>query len=67
MEDPGRLQSMGLQRVGHDWATSLVHKGNTLPSSTLGREERGQIFVGVEILKKTEETQRNQRGIRQEI
>ena len=23
MEDPGRLQSMGLQRVGHDWATLL--------------------------------------------
>ena len=23
MEEPGRLQSMGLQRVGHDWATSL--------------------------------------------
>ena len=23
MENPGRLQSMGLQRVGHDWATSL--------------------------------------------
>ena len=23
MEDPGGLQSMGLQRVGHDWATSL--------------------------------------------
>ena len=23
MEDPGRLQSMGLQRVGHDWVTSL--------------------------------------------
>ena len=23
MEDPGRLQSRGLQRVGHDWATSL--------------------------------------------
>ena len=22
-EDPGRLQSMGWQRVGHDWATSL--------------------------------------------
>ena len=22
-EDPGRLQSMGLQRVGHDWVTSL--------------------------------------------
>ena len=23
MEEPGRLQSMGLQRVGHDWATSM--------------------------------------------
>ena len=23
-EEPGRLQSMGLQRVGHDWATSLI-------------------------------------------
>ena len=23
-EDPGRLQSMGSQRVGHDWATSLL-------------------------------------------
>ena len=22
-EEPGRLQSMGLQRVGHDWATSV--------------------------------------------
>ena len=42
-------------------------QGNTLPSSTLGREERGQIFVGVEILQRTEETQRNQRGIRWEI
>ena len=25
MEEPGRLQSMGSQRVGHDWATSLTH------------------------------------------
>ena len=24
MEDPGRLQSMGLQRVRHDWVTSLL-------------------------------------------
>ena len=23
MEEPGRQQSMGLHRVGHDWATSL--------------------------------------------
>ena len=22
-EEPGRLQSMGSQRVGHDWVTSL--------------------------------------------
>ena len=25
-EEPGRLQSMGSQRVGHDWATSPSHK-----------------------------------------
>ena len=25
-EEPGRLESMGLQRVGHDWATSLHFK-----------------------------------------
>ena len=24
-EEPDRLQSKGLQRVGHDWATSLTH------------------------------------------
>ena len=66
-DEPSRLQSIGSQRVGHIESTSLVHKGNILPSSTLVREERGQIFVGVEILKKTEKTQRNQRGIRREI
>ena len=26
MEDPGGLQSMGSQRVGHDWATSLCYQ-----------------------------------------
>ena len=34
-EDPGRLQSVGSQRVGHDWATSLhftiVHKDTCNP------------------------------------
>ena len=25
MEEPGRLQSMGSQRIGQDWATSLLH------------------------------------------
>ena len=31
-EDPGRLQSMGLQRIGHDWAT------NTFTFSRQGRK-----------------------------
>ena len=32
-EEPSRLQSTGLQRVGHDWATSLHFKGaKELPS-----------------------------------
>ena len=34
-EEPGRLQSMGLQRVGHDWATSLsltIQSSNHSPS-----------------------------------
>ena len=26
-EEPGRLQSMGLQRVGHSWATSIFILG----------------------------------------
>ena len=29
-EEPGRLQSMGSQRVGHDWATSLYDKAYIL-------------------------------------
>ena len=31
MEEPGRLQSMGSLRVGHDWATSLFGEGNGNP------------------------------------
>ena len=33
MEEPGRLQSMGSLRVGHDWATSLscIGEGNGNP------------------------------------
>ena len=34
-EEPGRLQSMGSQRVGHDWATSLLEKAMAPHSSTL--------------------------------
>ena len=29
-EEPGRLQSMGSQRVGHDWATSLSLSSNMI-------------------------------------
>ena len=29
-EEPGGLQSTGLQRVGHDWATSLTHSLNPI-------------------------------------
>ena len=35
MEEPGRLQSMGSLRVGHDWATSLSHFQGSSVSSIL--------------------------------
>ena len=49
MEEPGRLQSMGLLRVGHDWATSLslftfMHwegNGNPLQCSCLENPREG--------------------------
>ena len=34
-EDPGRLQSTGLQRVGHDWATYIPLLPNTLALSMI--------------------------------
>ena len=42
MEEPGRLQFMGLQRVGHDWATSLsrIGEGNGNHSSVLAWESQ---------------------------
>ena len=52
-EEPGRLQSMGLRRVGHDWATSLSrftfmhwrrkrqHTPVFLPGESQGRGEPG--------------------------
>ena len=36
-EEPGRLQSMGLQRVGHDWETSL-HSLHSLHTLSLEKE-----------------------------
>ena len=37
MEEPGRLQSIGLRRVGHNWATLLsrIGEGNGNPLSVL--------------------------------
>ena len=40
-EEPGRLQSIGSQRVGHDWATSL-HFFKYLLGKIEGRRRRGQ-------------------------
>ena len=39
-EEPGRLQSMGLQRVGHDWATSfsLSASSDIFPGGSDGKE-----------------------------
>ena len=40
-EEPGRLRSMGLQRVGHDWATSLSLLLSSLkgfPGGSAGKE-----------------------------
>ena len=33
-EEPGRLQSMGVQRVRHDWATSLTHSHGVYKNGT---------------------------------
>ena len=44
MEEPGRLQSMGSQRVRHDWATSLSRtegNGNPLQCSCLENPRDG--------------------------
>ena len=58
MEEPGRLQSMGLQSVGHDWATSLslftfMHWRRKwqptlvfLPGESQGREPGGLPSMG---------------------
>ena len=51
-EEPGRLQSMGSQRVGHDWASSLSHigegNGNPLQCSCLeNRRDRGAWWAAI--------------------
>jgi len=52
MEEPGRLQSMGSRRVGHDWATSLSlftscigeGNGNPLQCSCLENPRDGRAW-----------------------
>ena len=39
-EEPGRLRSMGSQRVRHDWATSLMHSLNEIKDFTGGSAEK---------------------------
>ena len=47
MEEPGRLQSMGLPRVGHDWVTSLslsqVNWASLIKSSACNAGDLGSI------------------------
>ena len=40
MEEPGRLQSMGLERVRHDWVTSHTH--THILSGSEGRKIKGR-------------------------
>ena len=44
MEEPGRLQSMESQRVGHDWASSVF----TAINQVWGHN----VFLNVQVLKK---------------
>ena len=52
MEEPGRLQSMGLRKAGHDWATSLsqIFKYNYSVTSNSGESWKisiQQIFTSI--------------------
>ena len=42
-EEPGRLQSMGLQRVGHNWSDTAAATAGDMPLSGEIREQRGSI------------------------
>ena len=50
-EEPGKLQSMGLKRVGHDWATSLSLSLSSMSSREMytelwePKEEKGQEWL----------------------
>ena len=42
MEEPGGLQSMGLQRVGHDLATKRLHAQGTKTAPELNHARKQQ-------------------------
>ena len=60
-EEPGRLQSMGSQRVGHDWTTSLLREVRILivdsmmkvwlEASLSRRKRMGKLTVTVKAIK----------------
>ena len=47
-EEPGRLQPMGLQRVGHDWVTK--HSTATVITSGQGEEEEPRIPISYKMI-----------------
>ena len=61
-EEPGRLQSMGSRRVGHDWATSLLlftfmhwrRKWQPTPVFLPGESQGWQSLVGCRLWGRTE-------------
>ena len=60
MEEPGRLQSMGSLRVGHDWATSLFtsmhwrRKWQPTPVFLPGESQGWRSLVGCRLWGRTE-------------
>ena len=60
MEEPGRLQSMGSLRVGHDWATSLFtfmhwrRKWQPTPVFLPGESQGRWSLVGCHLWRRTE-------------
>ena len=50
MEDPGRLQSMGSQRVRHDWATSLSLSCNESRVLTTGPAGNSPVCLSLQAI-----------------
>ena len=45
-EKPGRLQSMGSLRVGHDWVTSLTHSLKITANGDCSHEIKRRLLLG---------------------